>query len=73
MAAGIAEALITTAAGIVVAVPAAMFYNYFTYRLRSIVVRMNNHANQLIILIYGGEEVGEGKGKGKGYAKASHK
>ena len=58
VAAGISEALITTAAGIVVAVPAAVFYNLFTYRLRSIVVRMNNTAHELIIAIYGGEETG---------------
>jgi len=58
VAAGISEALITTAAGIVVAVPAAVLFNYFTYRLRSIVVRMNSHSNELIILIYGGEEIG---------------
>lgn len=58
VAAGISEALITTAGGIIVAVPAAMFFNFFTYRLREIVVRMNNHAQELIISIYGGEETG---------------
>jgi biopolymer transport protein ExbB/TolQ len=31
---GIADALIATAAGLVVAVPAVMFYNYFTKRLK---------------------------------------
>lgn len=74
VAAGISEALITTAAGIVVAVPAAMFYNYFTFRLRSIVVRMNNYANELIILMYGGEEVGDHPAQPKAsktYAKAT--
>ena len=59
VAAGIAEALVATAAGILVAVPAALFFNYFTYRVRAIGVRMNNHAHELIILIYGGEEAGE--------------
>lgn len=59
VAAGIAEALVTTASGIIVAVPAAVFYNYFTIRLRAIGVRMNNFANELIILIYGGEETGD--------------
>ena len=63
VASGISEALITTAAGIIVAVPAAMLYNYFTYRLRGIVVRMNNYAQELVILLYGGEETG--------YTKAS--
>lgn len=58
VAAGISEALLTTAAGIIVAVPAAIFFNYFTYRLREIVVRMNNYSQDLIIQIYGGEEIG---------------
>lgn len=55
VAAGIAEALVTTASGIVVAVPAAVFFNYFTYRLRGIVVKMNNFSQELIIMLYGGE------------------
>ncbi len=59
VAAGIAEALVSTAAGIIVAVPAALLYNYFTYRLRGIGVRMNNLAHELIIMIYGGEETGD--------------
>jgi biopolymer transport protein ExbB len=59
VAAGISEALVATAAGIVVAVPAAIFYNYFLYRVRGIGVRLNNYANELVILIYGGEETGD--------------
>jgi biopolymer transport protein ExbB len=59
VAAGISEALVATAAGIVVAVPCALFYNYFTIKMRGIGVRMNNHAHELIILLYGGEEVGD--------------
>lgn len=59
VAAGISEALVATAAGIVVAVPAAMFYNYFTLKMRGIGVRMNNYAHELIIQIYGGEEAGD--------------
>jgi biopolymer transport protein ExbB/TolQ len=57
VAAGISEALVTTAAGIVVAVPAAILYNYFTYRLRAISVRMNNHSNELVILMYGDKDL----------------
>lgn len=59
VAAGISEALVVTAAGILVAVPASVFFNYFTFRVRSIGVRMNNYANELIILMYGGEETGD--------------
>ena len=59
VAAGISEALVATAAGIVVAVPAAIFYNYFTFRVRGIGTKMNNYAHELIILMYGGEETGD--------------
>jgi biopolymer transport protein ExbB len=59
VAAGISEALIATAMGIVVAVPSAVFYNIFTYKLRGVVSKMNNYAQEVIILIYGGEPVGE--------------
>lgn len=59
VAAGIAEALVATAAGIVVAVPAAILFNYFTYRLRGIGTRVNNTAHELIIAMYGGEETGD--------------
>jgi hypothetical protein len=36
-----------------------MFFNYFTYRVRSIGVRMNNYSHELIIQMYGGEETGD--------------
>ncbi|MFN0118217.1 MAG: MotA/TolQ/ExbB proton channel family protein [Elusimicrobiota bacterium] len=55
VAAGIAEALVATAAGILVAVPSALFYNFFTFKLRSIGLTMTNHAHELLILVYGGE------------------
>jgi biopolymer transport protein ExbB/TolQ len=45
--------------GILVAVPSSIFYNFFTYRLRSIVTKMNNAAQELVILIYGGEATGD--------------
>lgn len=59
VAAGISEALVSTAAGIVVAVPAAIFFNYFTLKLRGIGTRINNYSHELIIQIYGGEEAGD--------------
>jgi len=59
VAAGISEALVATAMGIFVAVPASIFYNFFTYRMRSAVVRMNNYAQELVILLYGGEATGD--------------
>jgi len=53
IAAGIAEALVTTIAGIAVAVPSAITYNYFTTRLRNLMVRIDTFTSELIILLYG--------------------
>jgi biopolymer transport protein ExbB len=53
IAAGIAEALVTTVAGISVAVPSAIMYNYFTTRLRNLMVRVDTFTSELIILLYG--------------------
>ncbi len=39
---GIAEALITTAIGLVAAIPAQMFFNYFTARVRVLATDMDN-------------------------------
>lgn len=46
--AGIAEALITTAFGIFVAVPAVMAYNYFTTRLERFQIEMSNSSAELM-------------------------
>jgi biopolymer transport protein ExbB len=58
VAAGIAEALITTAAGIFVAVVSAVFYNYFTIRLRSIVQQFDLLSQEVTILVYTGHDKG---------------
>jgi len=46
--AGIAEALITTAFGILVAVPAVMAFNYFTTRLERFQIEMSNSSAELL-------------------------
>ncbi len=46
--AGIAEALITTAFGLLVAIPAVMAFNHFTNRLERFQVEMTNSAAELI-------------------------
>ena len=46
--AGIAEALITTAFGLLVAIPAVMAYNYFTGRLERFNIEMTNSSQELI-------------------------
>jgi biopolymer transport protein ExbB len=53
VAAGISEALITTVAGLVVAVPAAMIYNYFNFRLRATLVEMNTYGQRLLLAVFG--------------------
>jgi len=45
---GIAEALVTTAAGLGVAIPAAWLFNYFTNVLERFQVEMSNSASELI-------------------------
>ena len=45
---GISEALITTAAGLVVAIPAVMGYNQLTYRLREFAARMDDFGRELL-------------------------
>lgn len=46
--AGIAEALITTAAGLLVAIPAVMAFNHFTNRLERFQIEMSNSSAELM-------------------------
>mgnify|MGYP001596496011 CR=1 FL=1 len=45
---GIAEALVSTAFGLLVAIPAAMMFNYFTGRVEFMVVDMNDVSSEFI-------------------------
>lgn len=47
VAAGVAEALFTTAAGLVIAVPAVMLYNHFVRRISVMLTVAENHARTL--------------------------
>ena len=47
VAAGVAEALFTTAAGLLVAVPAVMLYNHFVRRIVVMMTESENHARTL--------------------------
>ncbi len=51
---GIAEALITTAAGLTVAIPSLLFYRYFNARVDALVVQMEQETLQLIDLLDAG-------------------
>ncbi|MGA2629339.1 MAG: MotA/TolQ/ExbB proton channel family protein [Terriglobia bacterium] len=48
VAGGIAEALVTTAVGLFVAVPAVWAFNYFTSRIEAFDVEMDNSSSELI-------------------------
>jgi biopolymer transport protein ExbB len=48
VAGGISEALVTTALGLFVAIPAVMMFNYFTNRVEAFDVEMGNSSSELI-------------------------
>jgi len=48
VAGGIAEALVTTAMGLFVAIPAVWIYNYFTSKIEGFDVEMDNSSSELI-------------------------
>ncbi len=56
LAGGISEALITTAAGLTVAIPSLMFYRYFRGAVEEYVVRMEEEALKLVEVIHGERE-----------------
>jgi biopolymer transport protein ExbB/TolQ len=45
---GISEALVTTALGLLVAIPAVMMFNYFTTKIRAFDVEMDNSSSELV-------------------------
>lgn len=53
LAGGISEALITTATGLVVAIPSLIFYRYFRGKINKLVVGMEEQAMQLIEILHG--------------------
>jgi biopolymer transport protein ExbB len=65
LAGGIGEALVSTAAGLVVAIPALMFYRYFRGLVSAYVVEMEEQAMALLDVI---DQVAATPGSGKGHA-----
>jgi biopolymer transport protein ExbB len=53
---GISKALITTAAGLAVAIPALMFYRYFRGKVDMLVVRMEQEATKMVEVMHGERE-----------------
>lgn len=60
LAGGISEALLTTAAGMSVAIPTLMFYRYFRGRVRMLVLRMEQEAMLMVEIMHGTRKPGEG-------------
>jgi biopolymer transport protein ExbB/biopolymer transport protein TolQ len=48
VAGGISEALVNTAFGLFVAIPAVWMFNYFTNRMESFIVEMENSSSELV-------------------------
>jgi biopolymer transport protein ExbB len=53
LAGGISKALITTAAGLSIAIPSLMFYRYFRGRVRMLVLRMEQQAMLMVEIMHG--------------------
>ena len=60
LAGGISEALITTAAGMSVAIPTLMFYRYFRGRVRMLVLKMEQEAMIMVEIMHGQRNQGSG-------------
>lgn len=57
LAGGISQALLTTAAGLTVAIPSLMFYRYFRGRVDDLVVTMEQEALKMIETLHSGTDV----------------
>ena len=69
LAGGISEALITTAAGLSVAIPALICHRYFERRIDSLVVTMEDQAIKLVDALHGDRPVSEVQGSVTGPIK----
>ena len=55
LATGISEALLTTAAGIVVSIPAIAFYNYLVGKANHTITNLENRVNDMVLFFEAGE------------------
>lgn len=55
LAGGIAEALVTTAAGIIVSIPAIIFYNALVNKVNHLIIRLENRVSELVLMLKRGE------------------
>lgn len=56
LAGAISEALITTAAGLIISIPATVFYNYFVSKANSIIVDLESTVGDLVLLMLARQE-----------------
>lgn len=63
LAGGISEALITTAAGLTVAIPSLMFYRYFRGLVNKLVVTMEGEALKMVEVLHGDRERQDAQGE----------
>ncbi|MCP4408242.1 MAG: MotA/TolQ/ExbB proton channel family protein [Gammaproteobacteria bacterium] len=59
LAGGISQALLTTAAGISVAIPSLIFYRYFRGRVNELIVDMEEEAMKLVEIMHGERRQGD--------------
>ena len=57
LAGGISEALITTAAGLSVAIPTLIFHRYFQRKVESLLIEMEQESQKLVEVVHGEREV----------------
>lgn len=51
LAKGIAEALLTTAAGLIVSIPTIVFYNYLVNRVNHTIIRLENRVTEMVLIL----------------------
>lgn len=56
VAAGISEALVATAAGLLVAIPSVMVYNFFMKRVKEMATTMEVSSIRLLVVLHGSQE-----------------
>jgi biopolymer transport protein ExbB len=57
--AGVAEALVSTAIGIIVAIPAAIFYNYFMNKVKTILTRIESNSIRFLAFLHTNSSKGQ--------------
>ena len=59
LAGGISQALVTTAAGLTIAIPAMIFHRHFERKIDAIVVQLEQQSSRLVDAIFSGKSLGE--------------